>query len=113
MGFLHLRTQLPAQCSALARAHAQANAVDASAPNDFASWQGRDVRVERMVERVLVVNSLIRLPSSVAFAPLPVARQTPRLAEAAARGPTKLYNPLRLLYDKEYYQIESSMQDVS
>lgn len=72
----------------------------------------RDVRVEHMVERVLVVNHLIRLPSPIAFASLPVPRQTPRLAEAAAQGPAKLRNPLRLLYDKEYYQIESSMQHV-
>jgi len=73
---------------------------------------GRDVRVERMVERVLVVNHLIRLPSPVVFASLAAARQTPRLAEAAAQGPTKLSNPIRLLYDKEYYQIESSMPAV-
>ena len=64
---------------------------------------------------MLVVNHLIRLPvPGVTFAPLPSRRKTPRVAAAQAAqaaGP-KLDNPLRLLYDKEYYQYESSMQAV-
>lgn len=73
---------------------------------------GREVEVVQYMERVLVVNHLIRLPApGVAFAPLPTVRQTPRLAAQLAADP-KLPNPLRILYDKEYYQIESSMQHV-
>ena len=73
---------------------------------------GRVVEVVRYAERVLVVNHLIRLPApGVTFAPLPAKRNTPRLAEQPATTP-KLPNPLRVLYDKEYYQIESSMQAV-
>jgi hypothetical protein len=75
---------------------------------------GPEVNVEHFVERVLVVNSLIRLPSPVVFAAMPAARQTPRLAEAAAKvRSTKLSNPVRLLYDREYYQIESSMPEIT
>ena len=74
---------------------------------------GREVTVERLVERVLVVNHLIRLPApGIEFAPLPSARKTPRLAAASSGSAAKLDNPLRILYDKEYYQIESSMQAV-
>ena len=54
-------------------------------------------------ERVLVVNHLIRLPEPIVFAEL---RQTPRLQLRADA------NPLRILYDKDYYKIESSMQEV-
>ena len=53
-------------------------------------------------KRVLVVNSLIRLPSPIKFEPLP--RKSGRLEPEA--------NPLRRLFDKDYYQIESSMQAV-
>lgn len=56
-------------------------------------------------ERMLVVNHLVRLPKPVEFAPL---RQSPRVAENAAVAA----NPLRILYDREYYAIESSMQNV-
>ena len=73
---------------------------------------GREVQVVQYMERVLVVNHLIRLPApGVTFAPLPPVRQTPRLVAQQAADP-KLPNPLRILYDKEYYQIESSMQHV-
>ena len=73
---------------------------------------GREVEVVQYVECVLVVNHLIRLPApGVTFAPLPTVRQTPRVAAQLAADP-KLPNALRILYDKEYYQIESSMQHV-
>ena len=77
---------------------------------ETAKREGREV----MVERVLVVNHLIRLPApGVVFSPLPPVRKTPRVAAAAAGGSaTTLNNALRILYDKEYYQIESSMQAV-
>ena len=69
---------------------------------------------EEMVERVLVVNHLIRLPApGVSFAPPQAARKTPRLAAAAFSGTASRFeNPLCILYDKEYYQIEGSMQAV-
>lgn len=51
-------------------------------------------------ERVIVVNHLIRLPQPIQFEP---TRQSPRLQ------PT---NQIMILSDKEYYAIESSMQDV-
>ena len=54
----------------------------------------------REEERVLVVNHLVRLPKPIEFAPL---RQTPRVPSP---------NPLRLLFYKDYYVIESSMQQV-
>lgn len=74
---------------------------------------GREV----LAERVLVVNHLIRLSApGVEFAALPQSRKTPRLAAAAnvsaAAQPQRLHNPLRILYDKDYYMIESSMQVV-
>ena len=49
MSFLHLCAQFPELCLALARAHAQANAVDASVPIDSAIFGSRFRRLGFMV----------------------------------------------------------------
>lgn len=59
------------------------------------------------VERVLVVNHLIRLPSPIKWDEPSSGRGTFRRA-CQKQGD----NPLRLLLDKEYYRLESSMAAV-
>ena len=54
------------------------------------------------VKRVLVVNHLIRMPSPIKWDE-PAGRRSGRLQGK------KNENPLRLLSDKEYYRLESSM----
>ena len=71
---------------------------------------------ERLMERVLVVNHLIHLPApGVTFAPM-VAQRRGRSATAASAdastSTSKLKTPMQILYDKDYYKLESSMSAV-